>query len=103
MASISPHLTILPEKMTVGLQTYVKIRCECGNEKFMRKHNVIKGIARTCGCKISTVRNFVIYKQRRMSLVSACKEANVLMSSVHNRAALKCWSIQEAFDWFANK
>ena len=83
----------------------VLCRRNCGKERLVDYYRLLSGTSRSCGCGPSgdKIRRFIKFEDRKMTLSQACRLAGVLHGSVAGRARLKCFSYQEAFDYFVGR
>jgi dynactin complex subunit len=103
MASVSA-LTVVPDcQIKKCYHVFVKVVCTCGTTKFMRKSYVDSGKAKSCGCRKNTIKDFVTYNKRFMSLAQACKEVGINKPSVYNRMRRNQVSMQVAFNWYVQR
>jgi hypothetical protein len=79
----------------------LECKCECGTQKYVRLHNLLNGRSKACQkCGRNQPKRYVILNGKQTPLITACKIAGVLPSSVHNRVRLNNVPLQEAFDHF---
>lgn len=78
-------------------------KCDCGNEKIIRKNNVLSGLTKACGClmlkahithKMSKTRIYNIFKQMK----ARCTNPNTMHWEKYGGRGIKCeWESFEEF------
>lgn len=104
MGSLPTYITILPiPEIRIRNRIFVKIRCNCGVEKYARRDRVVSGNLKSCGCVRRQRKNFITFNKRFISLKSACEESKISACVVYQRAKRRNCSLQEAFDYYSTK
>lgn len=93
------------EKSKGRAGTFVYVKCECGTEKSISLHNLLKGETKSCGCMRGVNHNMSNHPMYKIYIHQQyrCNNPKNYVYKHYGGRGIKCiWTLEEAVEWYNN-